>query len=306
MRVLVVSAACPGPLAAGSALRTGGWLRAAATSASVGIVTLTRTADEQEQGVRELGAVCDFVRNVHAPRTGLRRGRDLVRALLGGEPYAITAAAERSLRREVEVAVATWRPDIVQAEGIGAAPYLAIGCAAGIPTVYSAAQRRIAHCSGRAGYSERFPPDRRGAHAPRRTTAGRSRHRRRRRVGGRGRVVPERRRRRALHPQCHRSRPLHLRSAEPAPRWRPRVPGSPRLPAERRRGNAAGPAHPAAYPPPPGDVRCIVAGRAPVRAVRDLAGDGVQVLAERRARIRGLAARRDSGVPAALGRQGAG
>ena len=280
MKVLFLTASCPWPPNAGAALRTSGWLRAAAATASVGVVTLTRSAIEDEQGMRELTRVCEFARAVPAPRTALRRGRDLARALVGRMPYAIAVAAERRLRRESADAIASWAPDVVQAEGIGVAPYLEIARAAGIPTVYSAhdlAWRIAAGAPGASTAAARMASER-----MRRAEEGLARGARA--VVAVSQIEAEWFRRVAGDVRC-------IPNAIDLDRYAFIAPGA------RGGGDVVFLGH-LGYPPNVdaatrlvrcilprirsllGGVRCVVAGRAPARAVRRLAGDGVSVLGD--------------------------
>jgi glycosyltransferase involved in cell wall biosynthesis len=217
---------------------------------------------------------------VPAPRTALRRGRDLARALVGRMPYAIAVAAERRLRRESADAIASWAPDVVQAEGIGVAPYLEIARAAGIPTVYSAhdlAWRIAAGAPGASTAAARMASER-----MRRAEEGLARGARA--VVAVSQIEAEWFRRVAGDVRC-------IPNAIDLDRYAFIAPGA------RGGGDVVFLGH-LGYPPNVdaatrlvrcilprirsllGGVRCVVAGRAPARAVRRLAGDGVSVLGD--------------------------
>ncbi|MBN1867618.1 glycosyltransferase [Candidatus Sumerlaeota bacterium] len=137
MKVLFVCTRSPWPPNAGAPLRTAGWIRAIASEVDVGVLALTRNAEE-EAGLESAKESCSFVQGVRAPRTLWRRGRDAILSAAMGAPYVVQASAESRMREALRAALRSWRPDIVQAEPIGAAPYLSIAKAAGIATVYSA------------------------------------------------------------------------------------------------------------------------------------------------------------------------
>lgn len=280
MKVLFLTSSCPSPPRAGAALRTAGWLHAAAEKASVGIVTLLRDARDEKEGMRDLAALCNPLRGVRAPRTTLRRGRDLARMLFRGTPYVIAAAGERRLRQTIEDTIAAWAPDVVQAEEIGTAPYLELARAAGIPTVYSAHNLEWRIAAGAPGTLA--PGASRAAERMRRAEG---------RLAGRARAVvavseieAEWLRRVARDVRCipnaievgrHPFTPPGARRGGAIVfvghlGYPPNVDAARRLVRRilpRIRGRLAG-------------VHCVVAGRAPTQAVRRLAADGVAVLGD--------------------------
>jgi len=137
MKVLMICTTCPVPSFGGASIRSSGWLRTVAKFAEVGLVTLTRTEREQA-ALAELETVCAVVRGVAAPRAPVRKIRDAVSATVTATPYLVQSGRERRLRAAIHDVLDQWRPDIVQAELLPAAPYLESACSRGIPTVYSA------------------------------------------------------------------------------------------------------------------------------------------------------------------------
>lgn len=117
-------------------MRSWGWLRTAAGSADIGLVSLSRGRSEKVDPA--LARYCKYVRLVHVPRPTGRRLRDMLLAVLTGTPYLVQAARSACMLRAVSEAIDHWRPDIVQAEWLGAAQYLAAARLRGLPTVYAA------------------------------------------------------------------------------------------------------------------------------------------------------------------------
>lgn len=137
MKILLICAQPPWPPDGGTPLRSWGWLRTASRGAEVGLVSLTGGRPEEQESPA-LARYCNFVRLVHAPRSTGRRLRDMLLALLTGTPYLVQATRSASMSRAVSAAIDQWRPDIVQAEWLGAAPYLREARLRGLPTVYAA------------------------------------------------------------------------------------------------------------------------------------------------------------------------
>ncbi len=138
MKLLVTCPWTPLPSMGGSPLRTWGLIRAAARIAEVGVVALCRSEEELEMLRRETAGLCVFAEGVPAPRTALRKGGDLLRSLLSGRPYHLEAATEPALAAAATRAIERWQPDIVQAATVGAAPVLEEARRRGIRCVYSA------------------------------------------------------------------------------------------------------------------------------------------------------------------------
>ena len=138
MRILFVCTQSPAPSHGGGALRSADWMHTIADFADIGMVVLTRSK-EQEQQVRSLAADNGWwLRTVHAPRTVAARILDLLRSRLGATPYALVAGCDRRLHRAVEKGLREFVPQVVQAELLPAAQYLAGPQASGVATVYSA------------------------------------------------------------------------------------------------------------------------------------------------------------------------
>lgn len=137
MKILMICVQPPWPPDGGAPIRSWGWLRTAARGADIGLVSLTGgRPEEQEDPV--LAKYCNFVRLVHAPRSTGRRLRDMLLALRTGTPYVVHAARSARMFQAVSAAIDEWRPDIVQAEWLGAAPYLEEARLRGLPSVYAA------------------------------------------------------------------------------------------------------------------------------------------------------------------------
>lgn len=147
MKILMVCTQSPLPARAGSPLRTWGWIRTASRFAEVGVVTLTRMPEE-EQALSLLRQTCPFVAAVAAPRTPLRKARDLVLSGITRTPYLVASAQERQMHEALGRAIETWKPDVVQAECIGAAPYLGYARVRRTPCVYSAHNRESRIAAG--------------------------------------------------------------------------------------------------------------------------------------------------------------
>jgi glycosyltransferase involved in cell wall biosynthesis len=137
VKLLLVCTTCPVPPLGGAALRELGWLRTAASFADVALVTLVRN-EREHAALAGLEAVCRIVRGISAPRTAPRKVRDLFMAGLSGVPYLVWSGHDRRLHAAVCRIVQEWSPDVVQAELLPAAPYLEIARAGEIPTVYGA------------------------------------------------------------------------------------------------------------------------------------------------------------------------
>jgi glycosyltransferase involved in cell wall biosynthesis len=106
-------------------------------SFDVALIVLTRSLEEAN-AVQELAGSCAFVDIIHSPRRHTRRVKDLVRSLTDGTPYLIQTTREAEMARAVRERIETWRPDVVQAEQIGAAPLLEHALIQGVPAIYSA------------------------------------------------------------------------------------------------------------------------------------------------------------------------
>jgi glycosyltransferase involved in cell wall biosynthesis len=137
MKVLFLCTRSPWPSNAGAPVRTAGWIRAIAETVEVGVVSLTRSKEE-EDGLESAREFCSFVRGVPAPRVFWRRGRDAVLSVATGAPYVAQSSTESRMRAALREAIRSWRPDVVQAETIGVAPYLSIAKDCGVATIYSA------------------------------------------------------------------------------------------------------------------------------------------------------------------------
>ena len=138
MRVLFVCTQSPAPAHGGAALRMQGWLRTVDRSVRVGLAVLTRSLREE----RELGRLAAergwWLATWRAPRSRRARLRDRLVSVLTGRPHLLTASRDRGFLALVQHALEEFRPRVMQAEQIGAAPYLAAARSVGIPTVYSA------------------------------------------------------------------------------------------------------------------------------------------------------------------------
>lgn len=137
MKILILCAHPPWPPDSGTPLRSWGWLRTASKVARIGLVSLT-TGRKEEQDSSALREYCDFVRQVHVPRVISRRLCDLILAMGRGTPYVVQAAHCAQMVEAVSSAIDQWQPDIVQAEWLGAAPYLEEARLRDIPTIYAA------------------------------------------------------------------------------------------------------------------------------------------------------------------------
>lgn len=137
MRLLFVCTTCPVPPFSGAAHRELGWLRTASEFAEVALVTLTRN-ERQHLALADLASICAMVVGVSAPRTVPRKLRDLFMAAFSGVPYLVWSGHERRLYAAVSRIVEQWSPHVVQAELLPAAPYLEIPRLRNIPSVYAA------------------------------------------------------------------------------------------------------------------------------------------------------------------------
>jgi glycosyltransferase involved in cell wall biosynthesis len=137
MKVLMICTTCPAPPSSGASIRSSGWLRTIAEFAEVGLVTLTRN-ERERAALAELESACATVRSFTAPRTPIRKIRDVVLAAINATPYLVQSGRERRMQAAVDDILDRWRPDVVQAELLPAAPYLVRPRGFKIPTVYSA------------------------------------------------------------------------------------------------------------------------------------------------------------------------
>lgn len=103
----------------------------------IGLVSLTN-GREEERAVSQLNHYCKVVRQVHILRSTTLQLRDLLLAQLGGKPYVVQAATSAQMMQAVSETIEHWQPDIVQAEWIGAVPYLEEARRRGVPTIYAA------------------------------------------------------------------------------------------------------------------------------------------------------------------------
>ena len=275
MKLLMVCTTCPVPPFSGAALREIGWLRTTAGFADVALTTLTRN-DLEHAALSSLTGFCSMVHGVPAPRSAARKLMDLCRAHLTGTPYLVRSGHERRLHEVVRDVIEEWSPDIVQAELLPAAPYLKIARSRAIPTVYAAHNVESRIVAGPAG----------------RRRAGRTARRMHRFEAGMAAeasaVVAVSRIEEAWF-RRHTPRVHHVPNAVD-PDESPFVP-----PSQRQGGNLLfvghlryGPNVDAAtilarqvYP----EIRkalpetgCVIAGTNPTRAVRALAGYGVEVV----------------------------
>ncbi len=136
MKILLLCVQSPWPPAGGTPMRSLAWLRAASAVARVGLVTLS--TGRPEDHVSPLSDCCEIVRQVHVPRSSLHRIRDLLLAAIHRSPYIVQSAVSARMLRTVHEVLDLWQPDIVQAEWLGAAPYLEPARQRGLPTIYSA------------------------------------------------------------------------------------------------------------------------------------------------------------------------
>lgn len=158
IKVLVICTNPPWPPDSGAPLRSLGWLRSASTIAEVGLVTIS-TGRQEEDDLAELKNYCTFVDQVHRIRSPVHKGIDFLLAILSGHPYIVQAARTNRMSKSVELAIEKWQPDIVQAEWIGAAPYLALARQKKIATIYAA--HNIEHHVAAAPtqfWRQRLPP----------------------------------------------------------------------------------------------------------------------------------------------------
>jgi len=137
MKVLVLCTQSPLPARAGAPIRTWGWLRTASQRAELGLVTLIRSPEEHA-ALGQLRSICSWVTGVAAPRTPFRKAFDFALSSLTATPYLLRAAMEARMKAAVQRALEQWKPDIVQAECIGATVYLDLARARGLPCIYSA------------------------------------------------------------------------------------------------------------------------------------------------------------------------
>ena len=277
MKVLMVCTTCPVPSFGGASIRSSGWLRTLTGFAEVGLVTLTRCEREME-ALAEFETACAVVRGVAAPRTPARKILDAVSATVTATPYLVRSGWEQKLKDAVGDVLDRWRPDVVQAELLPAAPYLESARSRGVATVYSAHNVESRIVKG-----------------PKSSWSGRLRARRmgrlEERVARRVDAVVAVSELEAAHFQRHAAHVCHVANAIELDRYR-------YTPPSERTGQTLlfvghlgyGPNADAAttlvrrvflevrreLP----KVVCVIAGAEPSHAVRALAGDGVEVIAD--------------------------
>lgn len=137
MKLLVLCTQSPLPPNSGTSLRTWGWIRSLIGSLDLALVVLTRSKEETN-ALQKLVGSCAFLDIIHSPRHHARRVKDLVRSLASGAPYLIQTTHEPDMARAVRMRIEKWRPDVVQAEHIGAAPLLVQALTRRVPAIYSA------------------------------------------------------------------------------------------------------------------------------------------------------------------------
>ena len=277
MKLLLVCTTCPVPPFGGAALRELGWLRTASEFSEVALVTLTRN-EQERMAIAGLDSTCTIVHEVSAPRSVPRRLRDLFMAGLSGVPYLVWSGYERRLHVAVSRIVGQWSPDVVQAELLPATPYLEVARSRAIPTVYSAhnVESRIV-----GGLSAGWP------------RKGRVRHMRRfeARMAREADAVVAVTAAEASWFHDHASRVHHIPNAVDLDESAFVVPSEwlgrdllfvghlgygPNVDAAVTLARQVFPDVRRGFP----ETRCVIAGAAPTRAVRDLAGDGVDVVAD--------------------------
>lgn len=136
MRVLVVCAESPLPTTSGAALRTWGWIRTIQHLVHVRVATLAHTREELD-ALHQTAASGFEIESVSSPRTWARKTRDVLRMLRWGLPYRLWSGEEQPLHAKFRQILDEFRPDIVQAEQLAAAPYLQAAQRRGIATIFS-------------------------------------------------------------------------------------------------------------------------------------------------------------------------
>jgi glycosyltransferase involved in cell wall biosynthesis len=277
VKLLLICTTCPVPPHSGAALRELGWLRTAARFAEVALVTLTRN-EREYAALTELEDTCPIVRGVRAPRRAARKIIDLFLANLTGVPYLVRSGHERRLREVVRQVVERWEPDVVQAELLPAAPYLEPVGHRGVPTAYSAHNVESRILAG---------PENRGQ------TSARTRRMAtfEARVATEAHAVVAVSRREVEWFRQYSKSVHHVPNAvdlQENPFMLPSARNGrtllfvghlgygPNVDAATTLARQVFPAVRRATP----DLRCAIAGAAPSRAVRSLAGDGVEVVAD--------------------------
>jgi polysaccharide biosynthesis protein PslH len=277
VKLLLVCTTCPVPPFGGAAMRELGWLRTASEFAEVAVVTLTRT-ERERAALAGVEKYCRIVRGVAAPRTAPRKLRDLFMAGLSGVPYLVWSGHDRRLHEAVCRIAREWSPDVVQAELLPAAPYLEIARARGIPTVYGAHNVESRIVAGPPGGRRRGSEER----LMRRFEA---------RMAREADTVVAVTRVEAAWFHDHASRVHHIPNAIDLDESAFVVPSErlgrdllfvghlgygPNVDAAVTLARQVFPDVRRGFP----ETRCVIAGAAPARAVRDLAGDGVDVVAD--------------------------
>jgi glycosyltransferase involved in cell wall biosynthesis len=277
VKLLLVCTTCPVPPFGGAALRELGWLRTASEFSEVALVTLTRN-EQERTAIAGLDSTCTIVREVSVPRSVPRKLRDLFMAGLSGVPYLVWSGYERRLHVAVSRIVRQWSPDVVQAELLPATPYLEVARSRAIPTVYSAHNVESRIVAGPPGGRRRGSEER----LMRRFEA---------RMAREADTVVAVSRVEAAWFRDHTSRVHHVpnavdldESAFVVPSERPgrdllfvgHLGYGPNVDAAVTLARKVFPDVRRGFP----ETRCVIAGAAPARAVRDLAGDGVDVVAD--------------------------
>jgi glycosyltransferase involved in cell wall biosynthesis len=277
VKLLLVCTTCPVPPFSGAPLRELGWLRTAAGFAEVALVTLVRN-ERELTALAGLEPSCSIVRAVRAPRNLPRKLRDLFMAAFSGVPYLVWSGHERRLHATVRRTVAQWSPDVVQAELLPAAPYLEIARHRAVPTVYSAHNVESRIVVGPPGGRRRGS----GERLMRRFEA---------RVAGGADAVVAVSRLEAAWFRDHASRVHLVPNAVDLDDFEFVLPSArrgenllfvghlgygPNIDAATTMARKVFPEVRREFP----DTRCVIAGAAPARTVRALAGDGVEVVAD--------------------------
>ena len=277
MRLLLICTTCPVPPTGGAALRELGWLRTASEFSEVALVTLTRS-ERERAALPALESTCTMVGSVSAPRTALRKVRDLFLAAFSGVPYLVWSGHERRLHVAVRRIVKQWSPDIVQAELLPAAPYLEVARARAIPSVYAAHNVESRIVAG--------PPGRRRGRSAERMMRGFEA-----RVARAADAVVAVSRMEANWFRRHAPRVHHVPNAVDVGEYPFEPPSArecrtllfvghlaygPNIDAATTLARRVFPEVRRRLP----DARCVIAGAAPRKAVQVLAGDGVEVLAD--------------------------
>lgn len=281
MRILLIATQSPAPPHGGAALRTLGWIRTARRFAEIGLVCLTRSQREKEELEKLAQDEGLFLRTVLSPRRLPSRARDAAQSLFGAHPYTVQSAISGAMYRATETALREFRPHRVQAELLTAAPYLAAARDLEIPTIYSAhnVESRILSDDPRRRWNPWL-----GLMA-RKTLATETKWA----YAADALIAVSDAEAAILAPAG--SRVLVLPNAIESERYR-------FVPPERRTGSDILFTGHLAYPPNRDaarrlareilprvlravpDARCILAGASPARAVRSLAGPGLEVVAD--------------------------